>query len=114
MEPERGTHQHEFRELVEALHAAGLGVVLDVVFNHTAESGADGPIINFKGLVNDVFYLLDPADRRRYQDFLPRRSFIAKSEFHSCLDVAGRLGDSSHELPNRDLQLLRDDFNDSR
>jgi isoamylase len=69
LEPERGTHQNEFRELVEALYAAGLGVILDVVFNHTAESGADGPIINFKGLVNDVFYLLDPADRRRYQDF---------------------------------------------
>ena len=68
-EPERGTHQNEFRELVEALHAAGLGVILDVVFNHTAEGGADGPVINFKGLANDVFYLLDPADRRRYQDF---------------------------------------------
>ena len=67
--PERGTHQHEFRELVEALHAAGLGVILDVVFNHTAESGADGPVINFKGLANDVFYLLDPADRRQYSDF---------------------------------------------
>jgi glycogen operon protein len=67
--PERGTHQDEFRALVEALHAAGLGVILDVVFNHTAEGGADGPIINFKGLANDVFYLLDPADRRRYRDF---------------------------------------------
>jgi isoamylase len=67
--PERGTHQNEFRELVEALHAAGLGVILDVVFNHTAEAGADGPIINFKGLASDVFYLLDPADRRRYSDF---------------------------------------------
>jgi glycogen operon protein len=69
VEPERGTHQNEFRQLVDALHAAGLGVILDVVFNHTAESGADGPIINFKGLVNDVFYLLDPADQRWYQDF---------------------------------------------
>jgi len=67
--PERGTHQNEFRELVEALHAAGLGVILDVVFNHTAEAGADGPVINFKGLASDVFYLLDPADRRRYLDF---------------------------------------------
>jgi isoamylase len=67
--PERGTHWNEFRELVEALHAVGLGVILDVVFNHTAESGADGPIINFKGLANDVFYILDPADRRRYYDF---------------------------------------------
>jgi isoamylase len=67
--PERGTHPSEFRELVEALHAAGLGVILDVVFNHTAEGGADGPVINFKGLANDVFYLLDPADRRQYRDF---------------------------------------------
>ena len=67
--PERGTHQNEFRELVDALHAAGLGVVLDVVFNHTAEGGADGPVINFKGLANEVFYLLDPADRRQYRDF---------------------------------------------
>ena len=55
----------KFRELVDALHAAGIGAILDVAFNHTAEGGADGPIINFKGLVNDVFYLLDPADRRR-------------------------------------------------
>ena len=65
--PERGTHQDEFRALVQALHAAGLGVILDVVFNHTAEGGADGPAINFKGLASDVFYLLD--DQRRYRDF---------------------------------------------
>jgi isoamylase len=67
--PERGTHRDEFRELVEALHAAGIGVILDVVFNHTAEGGADGPIINFKGLANEIFYLLDPADRRQYRNF---------------------------------------------
>jgi len=67
--PERGTHQNEFRALVEALHAAGLGVILDVVFNHTAEGGANGPIINFKGLANDIFYLVDSADRRQYRDF---------------------------------------------
>jgi glycogen operon protein len=67
--PERGTHGNEFRELIAALHAAGLAVILDVVFNHTAEGGAEGPVINFKGLANDVFYLLDPADRRRYHDF---------------------------------------------
>jgi isoamylase len=67
--PERGTHLKEFRALIEAMHGAGLGVILDVVFNHTAEGGADGPTINFKGLANEVFYLLDPADRRRYRDF---------------------------------------------
>ena len=60
---------HEFRALTDALHAAGIGVLLDVVFNHTAEPGASGPVINFKGLGNDVVYMLDPADRRRYRDF---------------------------------------------
>jgi len=59
----------EFRDMVDALHAAGIGVLLDVVFNHTAEGGADGPVINFKGLANEVFYHLDPSDRRRYLDF---------------------------------------------
>jgi glycogen operon protein len=59
----------EFREMVCALHQHGLGVILDVVFNHTAEGGADGPVINFKGLGNDIFYHLDPRDRRKYRDF---------------------------------------------
>jgi glycogen operon protein len=59
----------EFRELTDAMHEAGLGVILDVVLNHTAEGGADGPTMNFKGLANDVFYHLDPADRRRYLDY---------------------------------------------
>ena len=65
-------HKHareEFRDLVDALHAAGIRVLLDVVFNHTAEGGQGGPIINFKGLANDIFYHLDAADRRRYLDF---------------------------------------------
>jgi glycogen operon protein len=59
----------EFRALVDALHAAGIGVLLDVAFNHTAEGGRDGPVINFKGLANEVFYHLDGADRRRYRDY---------------------------------------------
>jgi glycogen operon protein len=59
----------EFRELVRAFHAAGIGVLLDVAFNHTAEGGASGPTINFKGFANDVFYHLDAADRRRYRDY---------------------------------------------
>jgi isoamylase len=59
----------EFRALTDALHDAGIGVLLDVVFNHTAEGGADGATINFKGLANEVAYHLDPADRRRYRDY---------------------------------------------
>jgi glycogen operon protein len=59
----------EFRDLVDAFHAAGIGVLLDVVFNHTSEGGQTGPIVNFKGLANDVCYHLDPVDRRRYRDY---------------------------------------------
>jgi glycogen operon protein len=60
---------NEFKELVKALHKAGIGVILDVVFNHTAEAGVDGPIINFKGIGNRTFYFLDPQDPSRYLDF---------------------------------------------
>jgi isoamylase len=67
--PELGTHRDEFRTLVKVLHRAGIGVILDVVFNHTAEGGEQGPLINFKGMDNSVFYHLDSADRRRYRDY---------------------------------------------
>jgi len=66
---EAGGHATEFKHMVRALHEAGIGVILDVVFNHTAEGGADGPWINFKGAANELVYHLDPADRRRYLDF---------------------------------------------
>jgi len=59
----------EFRDLVDALHAAGIRVLLDVVFNHTAEGGEAGPVIHFRGLANDIFYHLDAIDRRHYLDF---------------------------------------------
>jgi glycogen operon protein len=59
----------EFRDLVKALHRAGIGVILDVVFNHTAEGGVGGPTISFKGIGNEVFYHLDFMDRRIYRDY---------------------------------------------
>ena len=59
----------EFRDMVKAMHRAGLEVILDVVYNHTAEGGADGPTTCFKGLANDDYYLLDPDDRATYTDF---------------------------------------------
>jgi glycogen operon protein len=59
----------EFRDMVKALHHAGIGVILDVVFNHTAEGGATGPLINFKGMDNEVFYHLDFDDRSQYRDY---------------------------------------------
>jgi len=59
---------HEFRTLVRALHRAGIRVILDVVYNHTAEGGAGGPWLSWRGLANDAYYLLD-RDRSRYLDY---------------------------------------------
>lgn len=67
--PEAGTHRREFRDLVKALHRAGIGVILDVVFNHTSEGGTGGPTLNFKGFGNETFYCLDSIDKSRYLDF---------------------------------------------
>jgi Alpha amylase, catalytic domain. len=67
--PEQGTHVHEFRDLVKALHQAGMGVIMDVVFNHTAEAGADGPIINFRGIGDDIFYHHDQFDKSILHDY---------------------------------------------
>jgi glycogen operon protein len=58
----------EFRDMVKALHRAGLEVILDVVFNHTAEGGQDGPTLCFRGLANPAYYILD-ANRSRYADY---------------------------------------------
>ncbi len=58
----------EFRDMVKALHRAGIEVILDVVFNHTAEGGADGPTVAYRGLANDDYYILD-RDRSRYADY---------------------------------------------
>ena len=49
----------EFREMVKALHREGIEVILDVVYNHTAEGGSSGPTFCFKGLQNDAYYLLE-------------------------------------------------------
>ena len=69
LEPHHPAARNEFKELVKALHEADIGVILDVVFNHTAESGGDGPVINFKGMNNREFYHLDPSDKSIYLDF---------------------------------------------
>jgi isoamylase len=58
----------EFRGMVDALHAAGIEVLLDVVFNHTAEGGPGGPTLCHRGLDNAAYYRLDPADPSRYLD----------------------------------------------
>jgi len=58
----------EFKAMVDALHAAGIEVLLDVVFNHTADGNELGPTFCFRGLDNPAYYRLDPADPSRYVD----------------------------------------------
>jgi len=58
----------EFRDMVKALHRAGIEVILDVVFNHTAEGDHRGPTFSFRGLDNPTYYILD-EDRSRYSNY---------------------------------------------
>jgi len=55
---EPGSQVREFKEMIKALHHAGIGVILDVVFNHTCEGNEQGPVLSFKGLENRVYYML--------------------------------------------------------
>lgn len=59
----------EFRDMVKALHRAGIEVILDVVFNHSAEGDHLGPTISFKGLENSAYYILEARDRSRYSNY---------------------------------------------
>ena len=59
---------NEFKAMVRALHAAGIEVILDVVYNHTAEGDHLGPTLSFRGLDNASYYRLDPSDPRLYYD----------------------------------------------
>lgn len=59
----------EFKTMVRGLHAAGIEVLLDVVYNHTAETGETGPTLSLRGLDNAVYYRLDAHDPRRYVDY---------------------------------------------
>ncbi len=63
-----GGQVEEFRTMVDTLHAAGLEIVLDVVFNHTAEGGPGGPTMCYRGLDNAAYYRLDRSDPGRYID----------------------------------------------
>jgi glycogen operon protein len=56
----------EFREMVEAFHAAGIEVILDVVYNHTTEGGDGGPTYSYRGIDNSAYYALVPGDLKTY------------------------------------------------
>jgi len=58
----------EFRDMVKALHEAGIEVILDVVFNHSAEGNENGPTLSFRGLENSAYYILED-DRQLYSNY---------------------------------------------
>ena len=64
-----GEQLHEFKTMVKTLHGAGIEVIMDVVFNHTAEGNHLGPMLSFKGIDNDGYYRLTPEDPHFYMDF---------------------------------------------
>ena len=66
---QRGQEIREFKGMVKALHQAGIEVILDVVYNHTAEGNHLGPMLSFRGVDNKAYYRLMPEDPRHYMDF---------------------------------------------
>ena len=78
----QGDQVREFKAMVRALHKAGLEVILDVVYNHTAEGGPQGPLLEFRGIDNESYYRLLDGDPSQYVDYTgcgntfdPRRPF---------------------------------------
>ncbi|MGA9858715.1 MAG: alpha-amylase family glycosyl hydrolase, partial [Solirubrobacteraceae bacterium] len=65
----RGEQVREFKGMVKALHQAGIEVIMDVVYNHTAEGNHLGPMLSFKGADNAAYYRLMPDDPHHYMDF---------------------------------------------
>ncbi len=64
-----GEPLHEFRTMVRALHAAGIEVILDAVYNHTCEAGLQGPTYSLKGIDNSTYYMLDPTAADPFVNF---------------------------------------------
>ncbi|WP_135850601.1 glycogen debranching protein GlgX [Serinibacter arcticus] len=89
----------EVRAMVDALHAAGIEVVLDVVYNHTCEGGTDGPVLSLRGLDNTGYYLHDGGSPARYADVTGtgnsldfRRQRVVQLTLDSLRYWAGEIG----------------------
>ncbi len=70
--------------MVKALHAAGIEVILDVVYNHTAEGNHLGPTLAFRGLDNAAYYRLSPDDRRYYMDYTGTGNSLQHAPARTC------------------------------
>jgi len=121
----------EFRDMVKALHRAGLEIILDVVYNHTAEGDHGGPTLSLRGLENSAYYILEP-DRARYADYtgtgntlnanhpIVRRLILDSlhywvEEMHVDgfrFDLASILSRDESGCPTRNPPILRDIEND--
>jgi glycogen operon protein len=66
---DHGQQVQEFKAMVKALHAAGIEVILDVVYNHTAEGNHLGPTLSMRGIDNEAYYRLEGDDKRYYTDY---------------------------------------------
>ncbi|MBA3944120.1 MAG: glycogen debranching protein GlgX [Herpetosiphonaceae bacterium] len=88
-QPDQCTQVREFKSMVKTLHAAGIEVILDVVYNHTAEGDHLGPTLSMRGIDNQAYYRLQPDDPRCYMDFT------------GC-------GNSMNMMDARTLQLIMD------
>ncbi len=84
------TALNEFRDMVKALHREGIEVILDVVYNHTAEGGVDGPTFCYKGLQNEAYYLLETSDCKN-------NSVLEYSNFSGC----GNTLNANHAIVRR-------------
>ncbi len=77
---------NEFRDMVKALHKAGIEVILDVVFNHTSEGNENGPTQSFRGLDNFIYYELEPGNEVQYANYSG-----CGNSFNANHPVVGRL-----------------------
>lgn len=85
------TNIREFKDMVKALHKAGIEVILDVVFNHSAEGNHQGPTLSFKGFENKAYYMLDQQDKSIYKNYsgtgntINANHSIARRMIQDCL-----------------------------
>ena len=80
---QHGQQVPEFKAMVRALHAAGIEVILDVVYNHTAEGNHLGPTLSMRGIDNEAYYRLDADDRRFYTDYTGTGNSLNVTHPHS-------------------------------